>query len=90
MSERAACIAYAGAVRSALRVLLATVLALGLISVGFVLDIVWNRGAEDVCREEAPSATSGYSITWDWDRLGYVCDYGPTERRVGLTEAIEQ
>jgi hypothetical protein len=67
-----------------------TVLALGLVSLGFVLDVVWNEGAEDVCREEAPSATSGYSITWDWDRLGYVCDYGPTERRVGLTEALQQ
>jgi hypothetical protein len=77
-------------VRLALRVLVATVLALGLVSLGFALDIVWNEGAEDVCREEAPSAASGYSITWDWDRLGYVCHYGPTERRVGLTDALQQ
>jgi hypothetical protein len=77
-------------VRLALRVLLATVLALGLVTAGFTLDIVWNDGAEDVCREDAPASTSGYSITWGWDRLGYVCDYGVTERRVGLTEAVQR
>jgi hypothetical protein len=77
-------------VRVALRLVVATVLVLGLVSLGFVLDVVWNDGAEEVCREEAPSAVSGYSISWDWDRLGYVCDYGRTERRVGISEAVQE
>lgn len=72
----------------ALRVLLATALGLGLVTLGFVADVVWNDGAEKICNEEAPPTASGYSTTWDWDRLGYVCDYGTTERRVGLTEAV--
>lgn len=75
----------------ALRIFLATFLALALVSSGVAIDVVWNYGAEDVCREKAPSGTTGYSITWQWDQLAYVCDYdGAAERRVGFTEAVRQ
>ena len=59
------------------------------VAVGFI-GLTWNKRADDICRKEAPR-TSGYSVTWDWAELAYVCDYrapGARTRRVGVTDAF--
>jgi hypothetical protein len=65
-----------------------SVVALG--AAGFV-GLSWSHRADDICREGAPSGASGYSISWDWAELAYVCDYrapGADTRRVGVTDAF--
>lgn len=70
------------------------VLSLGLVALvaAGLVGQTWNQRADDICRKEAPPRASGYSITWDWAELAYVCDYrGPSVRtkRVGITDAFQ-
>ena len=69
------------------------VAASSVVAVGAValIGVTWNERAEDICREKAPGAAGGFSVTWEWDELAYVCDYrAPVEqsRRVGITDAF--
>jgi hypothetical protein len=64
-----------------------TVAALAVVAVG----VSWSNRANDICLEDAPATTPGYSVTWEWGELAYVCDYRrPTEqpRRVGIIDAF--
>ena len=61
-----------------------------LVAVGLV-GLTWNDRADDICREQAPPTASGYSITWEWSELAYVCDYHTPDRqtkRVGIIDAF--
>jgi hypothetical protein len=63
------------------------VTALGAVSVG----AAWDDRARDVCRDEAPLGSTGYSTRWQWGQFAYVCDYrgtGGEQRRVGLVDAF--
>jgi len=64
-----------------------TVAVLAVIAVG----ASWNDRADDICRDDAPATATGYSVTWEWAELAYVCDYPePSEqpRRVGIIDAF--
>jgi hypothetical protein len=64
-----------------------TVAMLAVVAVG----VSWSDRAEDICREDAPATAAGYSVTWEWAELAYVCDYRrPNEqpRRVGIIDAF--
>lgn len=74
--------------RWSLLALSVSILALG--AAGFV-GLSWNHRADDICREEAPSTSGGYSVTWDWAEFAYVCDYrapGARTKRVGIRDAF--
>ena len=69
------------------------VIALSIVAVVAVAFVgpTWNHRADDICREQAPPSSSGYSISWEWTEFAYVCDYrapGELTRRVGITEAF--
>lgn len=75
-------------VRWSLVVLAASIVAP--VAVGFI-GLTWSKRADDICREEAPRSTSGYSVTWDWAEFAYVCDYrarGVRSKRVGIRDAF--
>jgi hypothetical protein len=51
----------------------------------------WNQRADVVCREEAPSRASGWTLDWEWDEFAYVCNYrtpGARPKRVGIVDAF--
>ena len=57
----------------------------------FLIGLTWSDRAEAICGKEAPAAESGYSVSWEWAELAYVCDYdAPAEgqRRVGIVAAF--
>jgi len=65
-----------------LAAVLAAVLAAG---------VAWNQRADDLCREDAPTTADGYTVSWDWGELAYVCDYGMSReepKRIGLIDAF--
>jgi hypothetical protein len=69
------------------------VLAAGVLAAGAVVavSVAWNDRAEDVCRDDAPRTAGGYSVTWEWSELAYVCEYParPAQpKRVGIIDAF--
>ena len=69
------------------------VLSLSIIALVTVvlIGVTWNDRADHICRRQAPSTASGYSITWEWSEFAYVCDYRTPDKqakRVGIIEAF--
>ena len=61
-----------------------------LVAVGLV-GVAWSDRANDVCREQAPASTTGYSVTWEWSEAAYVCNYrapNAETKRVGIIDAF--
>lgn len=56
-----------------------------------LIGVAWNQRADDLCREEAPETARGYSVSWEWDELAYVCDYRlphEQQKRIGIIDAF--
>jgi hypothetical protein len=65
--------------------LVVALLAVALVGFG------WKGRADEICRKEAPSTGSSYTLAWKWDEFAYLCDYqAPSEppRRVGVIDAF--
>ncbi|HEU4689373.1 MAG TPA: hypothetical protein VFS23_13455 [Vicinamibacterales bacterium] len=56
-----------------------------------LVGVSWKGRADDICRKEALSRASGFTVEWQWDEFAYVCDYeAPTkpQRRVSIINAF--
>jgi hypothetical protein len=56
-----------------------------------LVGVTWNQRADDLCRKDAPPAANGYSVSWEWGELAYVCDYrirSEKPKRIGITDAF--
>jgi hypothetical protein len=60
------------------------------LAAAILIGVTWKQRADDLCRNDAPTA-SGYSVSWEWSELAYVCDYrsrSQQPKRIGITDAF--